>query len=150
MSLPFNSQHFDICKKILTRHNINTIPKYTNTLCNIIKLGKDPTNKLDETGVVYKIPCKNCNYVYIGQTKRSLIDRISEHKKCKKEDSALLQHQIQNNHEINWNGINILDKEKNYSKRIFSEMIHINSYKFTLNKIEDTQGLNRIYKSIKL
>ena len=84
VSLPFNSQHFNSCKKILNRFNINTVPKYTNTLANIIKLGKDSTNIFDETGVIYKIPCNNCNYVYIGQTKRSLRERICEHKKCKK------------------------------------------------------------------
>ena len=150
LALPFNSQHFNMCKKILYRYNINTVPKYTNTFSNIIKLGKDLTNKFEETGVVYKIPCNNCNYVYIDQTKRSFLERITEHKKCNKEDSVLLQHQINNNHKINWEATKILDKEKNSNKRLFSEMIHINSFKFTLNKIEDIQSLNRIYKSLKL
>ena len=67
-----------------------------------------------------------------------MFDRISERQKCKKEDLVLLKHQINNNHNSNWDAISILDKEKNYNKRLFSEMIHINSFKFTLNKIEDT------------
>ena len=48
-----------------------------------------------------------------------MLERISEHKKCNKEDSVLLQHQIHNNHKINWDAMNILHREKNYNKRYF-------------------------------
>ena len=131
-------------------YHINVIPTYTNTLNNIIRLGKDRTNKFDETGVVYKITCNDCKSIYIGQTKRCLLDRISEHKKTNNEDSVLSQHQKYYNHTINWENVSILDREKNYKKRLFSEMLFINSHNFTLKKIEDTQGLNRIYKCTKL
>ena len=48
---------------------------------NYLKLGKDKSDKWDQTGVVYKFTCKNCPATYIGETKRSLKTRINEHKK---------------------------------------------------------------------
>lgn len=41
---------------------------------------KDKIPMLDQSGVVYEIPCHQCNAVYIGQTGRNLRTRISEHK----------------------------------------------------------------------
>jgi len=32
------------------------------------------------TGVVYRLDCENCEQVYIGQTKRNIETRIKEHK----------------------------------------------------------------------
>ena len=34
-----------------------------------------------KSGIVYKISCTQCNFVYYGQTERSLKSRIGEHKK---------------------------------------------------------------------
>lgn len=31
-------------------------------------------------GAVYEIPCKDCSKVYIGETGRSLTERVKEHK----------------------------------------------------------------------
>ena len=57
---------------MLEKVSIRTTPHYSNKLTDIITLGKDKNKKWDETGVVYKIKCKDCPYLYIGQTKRSL------------------------------------------------------------------------------
>ena len=54
------------------------------------------------------------------------------------------------NHNFNWDKSIILDKETNYKKRLLSEMLYINSFKNIVNKIEDTENLNHIYKSIRL
>ena len=40
---------------------------------------KDPTPLEDKAGVVYKIPCSSCPKVYIGQTGRTLGQRVKEH-----------------------------------------------------------------------
>ena len=39
---------------------------------------------LDSIGVIYSIPCKNCDVIYIGQTGRKLHDRMSEHRRAYK------------------------------------------------------------------
>ena len=43
---------------------------------------KMPEEKKKE--VVYQVPCKDCPKVYIGETKRTLKIRISEHKQAVK------------------------------------------------------------------
>ena len=43
-----------------------------NKLNNIIKLGKDQTDKVNQANVVYKINCKDCSASYVGQTSRRL------------------------------------------------------------------------------
>jgi len=53
-----------------------TIPKKLDSL---IKRGKDNLDIGQNTGVIYRIDCKDCNQVYIGQTKRHLDTRVKEH-----------------------------------------------------------------------
>ena len=55
-----------------------------------------------------------------------------------------------NNHKFDWEGTLILDKETHYKKRLLSEMLYINSFNNTINKLADTKKLNHIYKSISL
>lgn len=60
-----------------------TVNRGTN---NIIKLGKDSSEKDDTTGAFYEFPCKNRRYKvnYVGQTKRTLQERVFEHVTDKK------------------------------------------------------------------
>ena len=45
---------------------------------------KNRTPEQKQTGVVYKIPCKNCPEVYMGETKRTLKVRLNEHRQAVK------------------------------------------------------------------
>ena len=54
------------------------------------------------------------------------------------------------NHNFLWDETMILVKENNSKKRLISEMMFINSFNNTLNRIEVTQKLNNIYKSSRL
>ena len=47
-----------------------------NTLRQMLVHPKDPTPLQDKAGVVYKIPCSSCPRVYIGQTGRTLGQRV--------------------------------------------------------------------------
>jgi len=97
--------------------------------------------------VVYKISCKNYDATYVGQTKRQLRTRILEHQKDIKKKtgthSVISHHRIEN-HNFNWEDITILDNEKNYNKRLISEMVHIIKQK-NLNKQCDTEFLSEAY-----
>ena len=42
------------------------------------------TSEQKQTGVVYEIPCKDCPEVYVGETKRTLKVRLSEHRQAVK------------------------------------------------------------------
>ena len=43
---------------------------------------KDPTPLRRRAGVVYQIPCGNCEKLYIGQRGRTLDDRLKEHRRA--------------------------------------------------------------------
>ena len=51
---------------------------------------KQLTPALDKKGVVYKVPCGECNHVYIGEMGRTLRKRLTKHKvavrKCDNKD----------------------------------------------------------------
>ena len=55
--------------------------------------------------VVYQVLCKDCPKVYIGETKRTLKIRISEHKLAVykgDEKNGIAVHAHTTNHNINW------------------------------------------------
>ena len=61
-------------------NGINTITTFTTDLVHdssvILKIGKE-----DKRGILYKIRCKSCDSVYVGQTPRALKTRVKEHAK---------------------------------------------------------------------
>ena len=67
----------------LNQHKVKVAYKPQRTINNLFPRPK----KLDDSdrqksGIVYKISSTQCNYVYYGQTERSLKTRIVEHKKA--------------------------------------------------------------------
>ncbi|KAL9952415.1 hypothetical protein ACROYT_G039665, partial [Oculina patagonica] len=83
-------------------------------------------------GVVYHITCNDCGEHYIGETARTLEKRLGEHQK--QATSAIQEHQSQANHQIDWDGVKILDKESIDVKRKIKEAIHIRRQRPTLNR----------------
>ena len=81
ISLPFHKKFFYSCQSIFCKFNIRCVPLMSHKLNNIVKLGKDKSEKWMEISIVYKFQCGSCPATYIGQTKRNLKKRIDEHKK---------------------------------------------------------------------
>ena len=50
----------------------------TNTLQQVLVRPKDPVPKENRSGVIYQIPCSRCPQTYIGQTSRTLGQRLKE------------------------------------------------------------------------
>ena len=96
---------------------------------------------LDSIGVIYSIPCKNCDGVYIGQTGRKLRDRINEHQRAYKIqdlNSKLFQHSMDFNHIPNFSGFKVLISNcKILSKRLFIESFLTKLSKYSINEATD-------------
>ena len=125
-----------------------TIPFKLN---KFITTGKDHIDSLSCNDVVYKINCKDCDSSYVGQTKRQLKTRISEHRadiRKPSSPSVISIHRIENNHEFDWENVDILDKEPSYVKRTISEMLYIKKQLKGLNKQSDTELLSEAYLPI--
>jgi len=102
--------------------------------------------------VVYKINCKDCDASYVGQIGKQLKTRISEHKNHIKWKtsihSVITEHRMQRGHDFDWDDVKILDVERNYSRRLISEMINIKFQNKSINLQTDTESLNRAYASV--
>ena len=88
---------------------IDRVP--VKTVGSILKKPKDEFDQDLSTGVVYKISCKDCEKVYIGQTSRALKSRTREHKRAVftgDKNSLLAQHCAQTNHDFNFDNVEIV------------------------------------------
>ena len=138
-----------IMKKI-KNPNLCIINKTSNRLNKLIKRGKDKINKFNKRFVIYKIKCDQCEFAYVGQTSRKLYKRINEHHKDyqnKKANSVFYMHHLKCNHTFDFKKTKIIATEKNYKKRLFSEMLHIHDVENSLNRQFDTEKLQYFYKN---
>ena len=92
------------------------------TIGNILPKIKDSVDDIYKRGAIYKIPCKDCSNVYVGETGRCFNTRLSEHKrdlkpinlaKLKEDDlnkkTALVKHCFNCEHRIDFGNSEILD-----------------------------------------
>ncbi|EZA51321.1 hypothetical protein X777_10246, partial [Ooceraea biroi] len=68
--------------------------------------------------LVYQINCMDCNASYIGQTKRSLDTRVSEHRRningSSKYYSVVSDHRLSQQHDFDWTNPRVLHREEHW------------------------------------
>ena len=78
--------------------------------------------------IIYKLDCKDCDAVYIGESKRAYQTRIGEHiSSVRKADTKRYEtadHCWKFNHDFNWTENKILGHELNTTTRKIKETIH--------------------------
>ena len=76
---------------------------------------KDPIFTSEKFCLIYKTPCNDCEFSYIGQTKQDLKTKILEHLRVirnqQSEKSALCEHSMIHDHRIAWQKAQILTSE---------------------------------------
>ena len=87
------------------------------SLCNKHRINENALNKSrfnKQDGVVYKIPCE-CGKVYIGETGRSMHERIKEHhsyiRLARTQTSAVSEHANRFGHYPLWNEVKFIDRD---------------------------------------
>ena len=108
------------------------------TLGSVFKKPKDRPPEEKVAGVVYRVKCRNCNFSYIGESKRCWASRAAEHDPAcvaSKESSAIRQHAEKSVHDIRPRYGEILERnEHNYRHRIFMEYLHSSVDKNSVNE----------------
>ena len=103
---------------------------------------KDPVPIKERKGVVYSIPCVECSSVYIGQTGRSLKQRISEHRRALKngdvQTSALAEHVFKTGHAVDLSQSEVLDHHQHTTTRCMLESWYIQHNQAVLNREQGT------------
>ena len=122
------------------------------SLCSKTKDGI-PTKK--KKGVVYEIPCGSCEEVYVGETLRTVDDRVKEHKRhtAKGEvlQSAVAEHAREKEHTIAWDSARIVDRAGGWTQRKVKEALHIACHKSRgsplMNK-DDGMKISNVWKAL--
>ena len=127
VTLPYVQGVSEKCRRIFSKFNIQASLRPAMTLRRMLVKPKDSRPLLRTSDCVYRIPCKDCNEVYIGETSRHLEERLDEHKasvrnaekprytrsraaraKDEFEKSALGDHVAATNHSISWDDASVL------------------------------------------
>ena len=136
-----------------------------NTLRKQLVHPKDKRDYHNTTQAVYKIPCKNCNLSYIGETGRKFGTRLEEHKSevekvsntvvtraGRKESltatykSAITDHVVDKNHVIGWGDAKVIGTEQDRYKRWIKEAVEIRKMgRTTMNRDEGQYQLSHIF-----
>ena len=147
--LPYAKGFSKRIAKVLRGFNIKVAHKPIRTISSILKKPKDKIEKEASRGIVYKIKCKDCDCVYIGQTSRALKTRVKEHAKAiatLDENSLLAKHHLRHSHQIDLASVETVDRSSARRQRLILEAWH--SVRDT-NAINGYIALPNVYNSIK-
>ncbi|KAL9976646.1 hypothetical protein ACROYT_G013968 [Oculina patagonica] len=88
-SLPYIKGVTEPLTRVLKKHDITVVNKPLTTLQQQFPAPKFRPSLESQTNVVYKIPCSECSWCYIGETGRAFNTRKKEHLR-NEEDERLL------------------------------------------------------------
>ena len=91
--------------KMFQKHDITLSHKASNTTkTNVCQL-KDRRTALETKNAIYKINCKNCDLVYIGESSKVVGDRVKEHSSNvwrRYQGSLIYKHSNETGHEFDF------------------------------------------------
>ena len=122
--------------------NCRTVFSYPNKIKSFVS--SNTPKSLSPKGV-YRINCNNCDKFYIGETGRSLADRIKEHKydlRNNNLNNAMFVHSLDNGHSFNFNNAKIIIPCNDTQTRKVTESSFINFHRNSIVNIHP--GLNQI------
>ena len=138
VTLPYIAGVTERVARILSSHDIKVAQKPARTLRNMLVHPKNPVPHLDKRGVIYKVQCEDCTCTYVGETARSLGVRLSEHRRALRlnqpDKSAIAEHALKTDHNINWDGVQVVSQEQNWGQRRWKEAIAIHQHQADLNR----------------
>ena len=142
--------HPEAIRRILDPLGVKVVFRPLRTLRQMLVRPKDPVPVDERKGVVYSIPCVECSSVYIGQTGRSLKQRVSEHRRALKngdiQASALAEHVLKTGHAVDLSQSEVLDHHQHTTTRCMLESWYIQHNQAALNRERGT--LPEVYTAL--
>ena len=166
--IPYISGLSESLERSFKERGIQTAMKPHTTIRRLLVHPKDKRDPKETSGVIYKIPCKNCDQSYIGETGRNFSYRLEEHQKnvadvtskrkftrserkmseTEYNKSALTDHAAKLNHVINWEGTRFIDREAQEWPRRIRESIWIRREAHPINRDEGGHHLSHLYNPV--
>ena len=107
--------------------------KLRNELCHL----KDRRKVGERAGVVYRLPCGDCNACYVGETGRQVDDRMVEHQRDinnQKVNSKVFEHVNSTGHCFDFANVSILDQCNHKKVRLHLESVHTHIQSNSINR----------------
>ena len=128
INLPYMQGLREQLQRTLSQHNIKSTFYTATTLRKILPSPKYPVPTEKKHNIIYKLDCKDCDAVYIGESKRAYQTRIGEHisavQKADTKRYETADHCWKFNHDFNWTENKILGHELNTTTRQIKETIN--------------------------
>ena len=138
--IPYVRGTSEALRRIFTKSGISVYFKPANILRSMLVSPKDKVPYGKCCGTVYQFHCRNCDSGYVGKTALVLDTRVAEDRRPSTINSPVGDHQ-KAGHNIDWKGVQILDKETDWFRRGVKEAIYIRTHKIDLNR---DQGRHRL------
>ena len=150
VTIPYIKGTSEAIKRVLSPLGIRTTFRPVNTLRQLLVRPKDPVPIQDRSGVIYRVPCSSCSHAYIGQTSRTLAQRLKEHHRAVRigdsATSALAEHAHSTGHPVDWTAAHVIDTCTHTSRRCLLESWMIQKEPSALNREIGT--LPPVYKPL--
>ena len=141
--LPYVEGVSQSLRRCFQEHGIRTIFKLETTLRKHLIFANDSVPQGKQDGVVYMIPCSDCDSICIGETGRAIQEKINEHERDVRlagiETSAVSKHTNKTGHSHDW--------EKHQVSRQGFSMVFTESFKeaiqikLNLNNFNKNSGI---------
>ena len=132
VSIPFVKGVSERIKRICAKSGIRVYFRANRTLGSLLSNIRPKRDPHDTKGVIYQIPCLDCDRSYIGETGRTLKTRLTEHRRnCRNGDvqrSGVAQHSIEDDYQIDWKESVVIDREMNLYRRRVKEALYIRKF----------------------
>ena len=112
-SLPYIKGVTEPLTRALKKHDVTVVNKPLTTLQQQFPAPKFRPLMESQTNAVYKIPCTNCSWCYIGEPAELLIPEKKEHLRNSKtaaKGCKIANHAWSNKHAIDFENASIIDK----------------------------------------
>ena len=106
--------------RVLRQQQVKVADKPQITINSLFPRPKAQTHAdRPQLGIVHKISCTNCDFVYYGQTERELKTRIAEHKKAVSlfhPNSNVACRVHENSHHMDFSNVKVVGHEANFQE----------------------------------
>ena len=136
MFLPYVRGVSEKLEKVCAPLGVKTIFRPQKTLWSIVMRVKQKTPMEKKRNVVYEVPCHDCQFTNIGETRRTVKKRITEHKYAVKigdPKNGIAVHAQKSQHSLDWEGAKVQATATGYWNRRTMEAIHIRKKGKALN-----------------
>ena len=115
---------------------VKVICRSQNTLRQTLMRVKSSRPDDQKKGLVYEVPCADCNCVYVGETGRSPGMRLKEHRyaiRMRDSRNGIAVHAHACKHDVDWEAAKVVAFEQHLTKRRVLESLHIREQANTSN-----------------